>query len=353
MKVKYIYWFAPYNLNCPSTRYRGFLPLKLFKNMNVESSFIFPERSVTFIMKFLKVYLSTLLFRRKNSIIVIQKVCSNGIYANLLKLLVILRNKNTQYDIDDAEYLRNNPKTLHFFIRKCSVVSVGSDELKKYCMRLNKNVYVLTSPVSEHNIVKRSRNKVMNIGWVGDFGNSNEITKEFSHKTGMYKILFPALKTIRAPLKLTLIGVKNKSDIPEIENYFNNCRNITINILKNCNWQNDNWLYEEIEKFDIGVSPMTNHLFNRSKSAFKAKQYLSVGVPVIANDVGENNKFVLNNSNGVLCKNSKDFKSAIEKFLNMTDIEYFKMSKNAILTKNKFSMSKYCKTLVSKFEKSY
>ena len=40
---------------------------------------------------------------------------------------------------------------------------------------------------------------------------------------------------------------------------------------------------------------MLNHPFNQAKSAFKAKQYLSCGIPVIASDVGENRKFVLNN----------------------------------------------------------
>ena len=342
MKVKHIYWFAPYNLNGPSTRYRGHLPLTyLLKERNIQNDFVFPERSVNGTLRLLKVFFSIIFFKKKNSIIVIQKVCSNRLYANILKLLILLKPKNTQFDIDDAEYLRNDTKSLHFFLRKCSVISVGSEELKRYCMTFNPNVYTLTSPVTQHDIVKKERNNKINIGWVGDFGNGYEVSKEFSHKTNMYKILFPVLKLISKPIKLTFIGIKNKMDIPEIHSYFKDCKNIEIDILENLFWEEDSWVYDKIAKFDIGVSPMINHLFNRSKSAFKAKQYLSVGVPTIASNVGENNKFVLNNENGIICNNNDEFKKAIYKFIEMDNSEYLTYSKNAILHKNEYSLQKY------------
>ncbi len=346
-KIEHIYWFASYNLNGPSTRYRGYYPVTfLYKSYGISNDFVFPTRTIPGLLRFIIVFFSVLLFRKRNSIIVIQKVISNRVYANLLKIIVLLQPKRTQFDIDDAEYLRCNPKSLHFFLRKCSIISVGSEELMKYCKTFNKNVYILTSPVTEHNIVKKERNEIMNIGWVGDFGNGNNKTKDFSHKKSMYNILFPVLKLIDKPIKVTLIGIKNEMDIPLIYNYFKKNKNIEISILKNLIWDKDDWVYDEISKFDIGVSPMTNHLFNRSKSAFKAKQYLSVGVPTIASDVGENNKFVLNNENGIVCKTNEDFKNAIDVFLNMNDAEYTKFSINSIKHKDDYTMLKYCNTLI-------
>lgn len=350
MKIEHIYWFAPYNLNGPSTRYRGFLPLEYLSKNNITNDFVFPERSLMSVLRFFRIFMTILFFRKKNSIIVIQKICSNRFYANLLKLLVVFQPNRTQFDIDDAEYLRQDTKSLHFFLKKCSIISVGSEELMSYSKKFNENVYILTSPVTDHNIVKKERNEIMNIGWVGDFGNGNKISKDFSHKTSMYKILFPVLKLINKPIKLTLIGVKNETDIPEIRNYFKNSGNITINILENLNWKNDDWVYNEIAKFDIGVSPMTNHLFNRSKSAFKAKQYLSVGIPTIASNVGENDRFVLNNKNGVICNNNEDFKNAIDRFLEMSNSKYFEFSNNAIADKDKYSMKEYSKKLIRKHE---
>ena len=349
MKIKHIYWFASFNLNCPSTRYRGQIPLKhLSQNNGIESDFVYPERSINGILKFLRTYLSALLFRKSNSLIIIQKVCSNRLYANALKLLIFFQPKNTQYDLDDAEYLRQDTKSLHFFLRKCKTISVGSTDLKEYCLQFNSNVFVLTSPVKIHNIRKRKRNEKIHIGWVGDFGNGNETSKEFSHKTSLFNILFPELRKMNKQIKLILLGVKKENDIPEISKYFNDTSNIELEIPTNLNWQNDDWLYAEIAKFDIGVSPMTNHPFNRSKSAFKAKQYLSVGVPTIASDVGENKRFVLHNKNGFVCKESKDFLIAIQRVAEMNDKEYFEMSKNALIRKEEYSVEKYCYTLIEK-----
>ncbi len=353
MEVKHIYWFAAYNLKGPSTRYRGYYPLQVLKNeFGIESDFVFPARSKTGILHFIKVFFKALVFRKKNSIIVIQKVCTNRIYAKLLKILVIFQTKNTLYDLDDAEYLRNDVKTLHFFLKKCQNISVGSLALKNYCKKFNKNVFILTSPITEHNIKKEKRNEVLNIGWVGDFGSGNKIAKEFSHKNNMFTILFPQIKRLKIPLKLTLIGIKNENDIPEILNYFKNNANIKINIPRNLNWENDAaWIYSEIVKFDIGVSPLSEHLFLQAKSAFKAKQYLSVGIPTIASDVGENNKFVRHNENGFLCKNNDhDFADAIMKFSEMSDDRYFEFSKNARSNKQDFSMKNHCKRLLEIFK---
>ena len=132
----HIYWFAPYNLTCPSTRYRGKYPLEYLKeNSGIEYDFVIPDSSTKGIFHFIKVYFSILLFRKKNSLIVIQKICSNRIYANALKILIRISKKNTIYDLDDAEYYRQPVNTLHYFLRNCQYVQTGSSALLKYCLQ--------------------------------------------------------------------------------------------------------------------------------------------------------------------------------------------------------------------------
>jgi glycosyltransferase involved in cell wall biosynthesis len=162
----------------------------------------------------------------------------------------------------------------------------------------------------------------------------------------MFNILFPQLKQLERLIKLTLIGVKNEQDIPEIMEYFEDSPNICVDILEGLDWEDDHWVYSEIKKFDIGVSPLVNHLFNVSKSAFKVKQYLSVGVPAVASDVGENNRFIQHNANGFLCQNNDSFKDAIEHIINMSNSDYFKLSTNALQSQRHFSMKKYCDLLI-------
>ena len=48
--------------------------------------------------------------------------------------------------------------------------------------------------------------------------------------------------------------------------------NFELVIPKDLKWEVDDWLYNDISKFDIGVSPMVKHPFNEAKSAFKAKE---------------------------------------------------------------------------------
>lgn len=345
----HIYWFAPYNLSCPSTRYRGKYPLEYLQNeKQISYDFIWPEKSVTTIFKFLKLFLEILFFRRKNSIVVIQKICTNKYYANLLKLLVWLRNKNTIYDIDDAEYYRWPPQTLIFFIKHCQYVQVGSEALLNYCLQWNQNVTLATSPVISHAHRKTNKGGKPVLGWVGDFGNGKAISKAFSHKTNLYKLFFSRLELIKYPLKLVLIGVKNQADIPELRALFSQYPNIELEIPINLNWKNDTWLYSKIVEFDIGLSPLVAHPFNEAKSAFKAKQYLSCGVPVVASDIGENNKFIIDGANGFLCKSPDEFIEAIDQIVGMDKKEYNELIFHALETEEKFSLKNYCEALIEK-----
>ncbi len=347
MPLKHIYWFAPYNITCPSTRYRGKYPLEhLQEQHKLSFNFILPDRSLAGIFYFLKIVLSILFFRKRNSLLVIQKVCSNRWYANVLKLLVLIRNKDTLYDIDDAEYFRQPTSTLHFFLKHCQQVAVGSQALKEYCLVYNSNVYIQTSPVISHSHSKKERISPLHIGWVGDFGNGRSISKAFSHKTSLYQLLFPALLDLDIPIKLSLIGIKDPKDRPEIEHYFKDKANLQLEIPTELNWETDEWLYPLIATFDVGVSPMVDHPFNQAKSAFKAKQYLSCGVPVVGSSIGENDKFVQHNYNGFLCQEVQDFKLGLEQFAQMSNNEYLKFSTNALSGYSAYSMANYCHLLL-------
>ncbi|MEM6347138.1 MAG: glycosyltransferase [Bacteroidota bacterium] len=289
-----------------------------------------------------------LLFRRANSLVVIQKIYTNRYYANLLKLLVWLRNENTVYDLDDAEYYRWPAQTLVFFIKHCQYIQVGSESLRAYCLKYNPNVFLATSPVIVHKQYKTHKGTKPVLGWVGDFGNGRKVTQAFSHKTNLYQLFFSKLASIRYPIKLVLIGVKNESDIPELKDLFANYPHIELEIPTNLNWRDDRWLYTKIVEFDIGLSPLVSHPFNEAKSAFKAKQYLSCGVPVVASDVGENNKFITHGVNGYLCNSADEFIKAIDQIVKMDPPSYAELVAHALETEGKFSLDRYCGALIEK-----
>jgi len=102
-RIKFIYWFAYHDLFASSVRYRGKYPLDFAREkLGIGSYLVVPGYSLKRLLLFLKAYFSALLFRKPGSLIVVQRVQSDFIYATLLKLLVLIRNKNTIYDLDDA-----------------------------------------------------------------------------------------------------------------------------------------------------------------------------------------------------------------------------------------------------------
>lgn len=343
MKIEHIYWFANFNLFSPSVRYRGLHPLSfLKKKYSIGSNFVYPSYKLANIGKFIAVMFEILLFRKKNSLIVIENIYTQRIYSLLLKMLVIFKNKYTLYDIDDAEYERFPPETIEYFIKKCSACSVGSETLMNYAKPLNQHTFLLTSPVIQHNIIKNYRNEIFTIGWVGFFS---------AHKISMYNDFLPSLKMLDIPIKLVILGVNNKKDAEDLLKSYQEYPNIMIEIPENIDWYDEMKIYERIKGFDIGISTLLDNELNRAKSAFKLKQYMSCGVPVLGTNIGENAKFLVDDLNGYICKNPNDFKDKILKIKFLQDEAYFELSRNARKTYYQFDMETYCKTLLLYFEK--
>lgn len=339
-KLEFIYWFAYYNLDSPSVRFRAKYPLNFFKkHKNVGSYFIVPSYKPMGIYLFLKAYLSALFFRKPNSLIVIQRVQSDFIYSRLLKLLVIIKNKDTVYDLDDADYLLVNPKTIYFFAKHCEKISAGSKQIEEHLSQFNHHIFHTTSPIVDLEIIKKHRNTLFTIGWIGGFSGE--------HKDSLIKLVFPALKELSFQLKLIVIGVTKASDITLIKDYFKENSNIEIELPLQLDWNNEVAIQERIMSFDIGIATLTNSEMQLSKSGIKAKQYMNNGVPVLSTNLPENNTVVVDGINGYFCNTSDDFKERINQFYKMTDTDYSMFSRNARASIRNFDHYKY----FSDFEK--
>lgn len=344
---QHIYWFAPYNLTCPSTRYRGLLPLEELKKEGITYDFFYPQASWRAYWQFLFLVFRIVFFRKANSLLVIQKICSTRAYGRTLRWLVKRNPKATLYDLDDAEYYRQPTSSLHFFLQHCEWIQVGSHALAAYARQFNEQVFINTSPVPIQAITKQEKKNCLTLGWVGDFGNGKAISKAFAHKTSLFQLLFPLLKELSFPIKLILVGVKSPDDIPLIERYFEGCSSIQLEIPTNLDWTNDAWLYTSILEFDVGLSPLVDHPFNRAKSAFKAKQYLACGVPVIASAVGENALFVQQDMNGWLCSCPEDWKQALHYFQGLEKATYAAYVEQALAGRANFSLTHYTQRLLT------
>ncbi|MEM6262126.1 MAG: hypothetical protein AAGI38_06425 [Bacteroidota bacterium] len=316
------------------------------ENLKISYDFVCPGYDITSIWRFAICFLNACFFPKKNSVVVIQKVHSNGIYARLLKLLVKIRPQHTLYDLDDAEYIRKPGHNIDFFIRNCELVSVGSPVLKQYAQQFNPNVFLQTSPVVDHFEFKERRNRVLTIGWLGDYGNGNPKGAGFSHRTSLNQLIFPALLKLEVPIKFVLLGIKLKEDLETVKQMLAANPLIEVVLPYPNLWENDMWVYEEVKAWDLGLSPLVPHPFNEAKSAFKLKQYLSCGVPVLGSSTGENATFIHDGKNGFICDSMEAYRARILQFYHMSDQKFSLFSMNARASIPEFSMENYCSNLL-------
>jgi glycosyltransferase involved in cell wall biosynthesis len=111
-------------------------------------------------------------------------------------------------------------------------------------------------------------------------------------------------------------------------------------------WLNEPMVYNLIQTFDIGVAPLLDTEFNRAKSAFKLKQCLSCGIPVLASRIGENKRFLKHGINGYFCDHYSQYKEKILLMRSEPYGRYSAMSQNALASADDFNLDYYCDTLM-------
>ena len=142
------------------------------------------------------------------------------------------------------------------------------------------------------------------------------------------------------------MGVTKVEHIKEIQHYFHGYPHVNLVMPQSINWQDEFGIYKAISNFDIGVTPLLDTEINRAKSAFKLKQYLSCGVPVLGSDIGENSAFLKHSVNGYICNEPDEYIHYIDNIVNMQEADYLQLSVNAMDTVKYFSMEKYCAELL-------
>lgn len=78
-------------------------------------------------------------------------------------------------------------------------------------------------------------------------------------------------------------------------------------------WQPDPESYLRSIDFHVGIAPLRDTPFNRSKSALKAMEYGALGIPVIASNVGPYAEYVAHTWTGLLCSTPADWRRALDR----------------------------------------
>lgn len=224
--------------------------------------------------------------------------------SNVLKKKII-------YDFDDAIWIPNTSEAnkvvagikwhhkVGSICRWAYKVSCGNSFLQAYARNFNPaSSYVIPTTIDtigHHNMIKEQGGGPIVIGWTG------------THSTMKYlEPLVPVLKKLEQNYEFIFQVISNKE--PEF----------SFKSLVYVPWKKETEI-EDLLKFNIGVMPLINDPWSNGKCAFKALQYMALGIPAVVSPVGMNTEVVTDGVNGYVCDSPGEWFIALEKMLLDTD----------------------------------
>lgn len=218
-------------------------------------------------------------------------------FERLLKLF----GKPYIYDFDDAIFLPNVaepnralgrlkcPGKITSIIRGSRVTIAGNNYLAEFAERAGAGkIEILPTVVDTALFVppdKAEGKKEVVIGWIG-----SPTTIEFLEN--FRPVIDKVLTRCRGAARFLVVGGQLKGELPE-----------EITCLP--------WSIESeialLQKFDIGIMPMPDNQWTRGKCAFKAIEYMAVGIPAVCSPVGMNLELIDNTVNGFLAEEEEQW----------------------------------------------
>ena len=340
-----IVFFPVGNYYLPSSRYRCYFLAEELKKHGVTIKIVssplplyfpkpFHKKAFLHIKNITMRFIETLKLK-KGDIMYIQKgILQPGIYQISLFSKKIL-NKKMVFDFDDAIFLQA-PKKVRGMVKICDAVIVSSHFLKEYAEKYNNNVFLIPTSIDTtlHKPIKKDANLNIVIGWIGLPGNLKYLT-----------LLIESFKVLGKKYDIefrVITDINYKNSIPKFEN-------IKVRLIQ---WSlKTEW--EEISKFDIGVMPLFNGDEEKGKCAFKALQYMTLGVPAVCSAVGETNYIIKDGVNGFLCENAKEWIYKLSLLIEDEKLKY-EMGKNGRKTvEEKYSLEVNSKKFAELIRKIY
>ncbi len=217
-----------------------------------------------------------------------------GLVSSLAKKLI--------YDIDDLVFLTNpgankiiarlkGKSKPRFLIKRADHVITCTPFLDAYARKYNSRTTDISSTINTDTYVPVNtydNNDELVLGWSG------------SHSTIRYLYLLKdALLELQTklPFKLMVMG-DDQFDIPGLK-------------VETRPWK-ESYEVATLQQYDIGLYPLPlNETWVLGKSGLKALQYMALGIPTVATNVGCNDRVIENGVSGMLVTTQDDWVNAL------------------------------------------
>lgn len=224
----------------------------------------------------------------------------------------VLRKKII-YDFDDAIWISLSSSVNPVASKiKCTwkvasickwslIVTVGNEFLAAYAKQYCNDTRIIPTVVDTQNVHNKTKNQEeapLTIGWTGTFTN-------FIH----LPLATTALKKLQDKYRFDLLIIADKD--PEL-------KDIAYSYTA---WNKETEI-RDLLKMHIGIMPLINTDVQLGKCAFKAIQYMSLGIPAVVSPVGANCEVVDDKVNGYWAANEQQWYDALEQLIIDKDLRY-------------------------------
>lgn len=171
-------------------------------------------------------------------------------------------------------------------VRVAHMVTVSTEPLAEVLRKHHDNVVVLPNHIDGALLeLERPRRDRVTVGWAGGDSHLRDMAVLASH----------------------LRRFLGRNPHVEFHNLGTDFRGVLKIPGRFTGWQANIWDYYRTIDFDIGVAPLADLPFNRSKSAIKALEYAALGIPVVASDSEPYRPFVLDGTTGFLVRKEHEW----------------------------------------------
>ncbi|RYE91450.1 MAG: glycosyltransferase family 1 protein [Cytophagaceae bacterium] len=228
-------------------------------------------------------------------------------------LLAKVLRKKVIYDFDDAIWLANTSEAnkvaagLKWHHKVASICrwayrnSCGNEYLAAYARQFNPSTVVNPTTIDTVHLHNQVRDQAapgpLVIGWTG------------THSTLKYlQPLVSVLAQLEAEgLEFEFRVISNQP--PEFSQPLRSLRFVP--------WQKATEI-PDLLTFHVGLMPLEDDQWAKGKCAFKALQYMALGIPALVSPVGMNTEVVQDGVNGYICHNPADWYQRLRQLLTST-----------------------------------
>jgi len=223
-------------------------------------------------------------------------------------LIAKLLNKKIIYDFDDAIWLANTSESnsvaaslkwhhkVDDICRWAYKNSCGNRYLAAYASRYNPHTVINPTTIDTEQLHNQLRDQAapgrLVIGWTG------------THSTLKYlDQVVPVLARLEAEgLDFEFRVISNQPPALRLRSlvFFPWCKDTEIN---------------DLLGFHVGIMPLEDDLWAKGKCAFKALQYMALGIPPLVSPVGMNTEVVQHGQNGFVCTSPSDWEASLRQLI--------------------------------------